>query len=487
MLKDLEVHAQQDPDDQIPIFDWTKLSDLAGNPPGRLPQEIIPLPGRVWPTTSFILGGVRSYWRTSNWDGALAFLAGAEPRQAPGPPDTEGWESARAAHTALAIAKVLPLIQLGKEGEALATLEEARHLAGSTWQGFANPGFMFPFSLDDSRLTEAIRTALKKPPLPDPPPPPAMPPLRLSTLGQPPWAESWGQLRHAGDLLPWSGEELEWGALTAAQAKTLRVEQKVGPGPRWVLSRGNEVLASGLACPTPGALAGILAAQGPTALQRLDAILERHPDHRAARRARIELLKARMPERRLEPMLVEDERVVVHGDITKPIPLDFGPSAPWRPDPALWQWAATQVLPGIQANLEQWPSSAALWIDWVAWSQFHPAKPSPVALAKGLPLWGSRSRWAGSLPMAVHKAVGQALKARGDHKGMADWFSEAWDAHPKTPAREIPAENWGEYMEAGLKEFGETVVKPYEEALVALGRSTEAHEIERTFRAMTTR
>jgi hypothetical protein len=89
--------------------------------------------------------------------------------------------------------------------------------------------------------------------------------------------------------------------------------------------------------------------------------------------------------------------------------------------------------------------------------------------------------------MAVHKAVGQALKARGDHKGMADWFSEAWDAHPKTPAREIPAENWGEYMEAGLKEFGETVVKPYEEALVALGRSTEAHEIERTFRAMTTR
>lgn len=486
MLRDLEAHARQEPDGPV-SYEWSALSDLAGNPPGQLPSEIVPLPGRLWPSLPFMFMGTKSYLADSDWDGVLAFLSAAAPVAAPGPANAETQEEARVTLAVWALAKVMPLFQLGKEGEALAALEDARHLSGPQWPGLLEDGLAFPFPMDDPRLSERARSALKAPPLPAPPAAPTLPGLRLALLGKPAWKEAWARLRLARELLPWSPGELTWATIDDSQGDSLRARQAWGPEPRWALLRGGEILATGLDCPTPGALAGFLSAQGPSALQRLDAILERQPEHNAARRARIELLKARMPDPRLEPLLVEDERAVWHGPYARPLPLDFGPEAPWKPDSALWQWAATQTLPRIQDRLEQWPGSDSLWVDWVTWSRFHPAKPSPVALAKTLPIWGSRSRWALHLSLEVHKAVAQALKARGDFRGMVDWFSLVWEVHPKTPGRDVTQVNWDEYKKTFLKKFEESVVKPFEEALVSLGRSEEAREVERTFRAMSTR
>jgi len=486
MLQDLEGKIRQEPDGPV-CYEWPFLSDLAGNPPGLLPQDIIPLPGRAWPSLPFITAGVRSFLAVSDWNGALAFLSASVPPEIPAPMDTEGWEEACSTRAALALGRIMPLLQLGKEGEALEAVEEARRWSGGHWRSGVEDGLAFPFPMNDPRLSDRIRTGLKAPPLGELPAPPALPPYRLTLLGKLTWQEAWGRLHQAEELLPWSPGELAWVTADDTQGQALRARQAWGPEPRWVLIRGAELLASGRTCPTAGALPALLAAQAPSALQRLDAILERQPEHNAARRARLELLKARMPEPRLEPLLVEDERAVWHSDLGKGMPLPFGPEAPWHPDPALWQWAATQALPILQDKLEQWPGSGALWIDWVFWSQFHPAKPSPAALAGTLPIWGPRERWAMVLPIEVHRAVGQALRARGDRKGMVEWYTWAWEAQPRTPATELSQDEWDGYLQKSLKEFGEAVVKPLEEALVALGRSGEARDVERTFRTMTTR
>ena len=486
MLQDLEAHVREEPDGMA-ANGWPMLSELAGNPPDRLPQDIVPLPGRIWPPLPFMTSGVRPYLADSDWSGALAFLSAATPVAAPGGQDPGVGEELRFTLAVWELEKVMPLVQLDKEGEALAALEAARHLAGAQWAALVHEGLAFPFPLDDPSLSERLRTALAAAPLPDVPAPPAKPPCKFTLLGQPTWSVAWGALRKSDALLSWSPGEISWAGLDDAQSRTLRASHAWGPEPRWVLSRGGETLASGLDCPTSGYLAGLLSAQGPSALQALDAILERHPDHNAARRARVEVLKARMPEPRLEPRLAEDERLVWRDEFTRPQPLDFGPEAPWKPDPALWQWAATQALPPLQDKLEQWPGSAALWVDWVSWSEFHPGKPSPVALAKALPIWGSRDRWAKGLPMEVHKAVGQALKARGDLKGAVDWLLDAWEVQPKTPAAEITQENWDGFARGFLKDLGEAVVKPLEEDLVSLGRAEEARDIERTFKSMSAR
>lgn len=484
VLADLEAFVQVEPEGSQ-ARNWSLVSTLAGDSPGRLPRDVVPLPGRIWPTLPFLIGGVRNFLGASDWDGALAFLAGAEPLAAPGPAGSEGWDQARAAHVAGALAKVLPLLQLGRETEALAAIEEARRGSGSHWPAPLSDPQVWTFLLQDPTLTAKVRAALTAPPLPDPPAPPAQPPLRLVLLGQPPWREAWGRLRQGEELLPWGPGELVWGTLDGDPGEALRAQRAWGPEPRWVLVRGGDVLGSGRTCPSAGALADLLSAQGPSALQRLDAILERRPDHRAARRARLALLEARMPEPRLEARLVEDERLALHGDDAKAPLLTFGPEAPWHPDPALWQWAALQMLPVLQARLERWPGSPSLWLDWVAWSRFHPAKPSPVALARSLTFW-ERPRTA-ELPPSVHKAVAQALRARGDLKGLSEWLWEAWEAMPRTPAADYTEENWNGFARESLKDLGEAVVKPLEEVLTALGRSTEAREVERTFRTLSVR
>ena len=454
--------------------EWCLLSSLGGNPPGTLPQGL-PLPGQLWPSPVLIHFGMAEFLQASDWDGALKFLAAAEASLPQEEQDPDHWAENRGSRAMVAFDKVMPLLQQGKEAEALATLREALRLSGSmkilgetigrSFLEFYSPG-----------LPLKLQAALKAPAQPDAPKPPPLPALRLTLNGRPPWLADWEKLPGAEAFLPWSPAELAW----------VRGDPASAPG--WTLTRGSELLAAGETCPKATALAGVLAAQGPTRLQKLDAILQAQPDHTAARLARVEALKARMPERRLEPRLAEDERALMpYGCTRLEPPLEFGPDAPWQPDPALWQWSALQVLPRLQSALERWPGSYYLWRAWLAWSRFHPARPSPVELARSLPIWPTREAWANGLGLPIHRSVSETLLARHDYQGLLEWLAPVWAAQDKTPARDLSERALEDGTLEARQELGDAVVKPLRQTLVALGRPEEAQDLARTYQAMVTR
>jgi hypothetical protein len=258
--------------------------------------------------------------------------------------------------------------------------------------------------------------------------------------------------------------------------------------PRWALLRGETLLASGTQCPAAEDLASLLSREAPSRLQFLDRFLEQHPAHQQAHAARLKLLMTRMPEPRLEPRLAADARatclpsVVMMGAEY----LDFGPDAPWKPDEALWQWSAQQVLPQVEAQLRSWPSHAGLWRSWLAWARFHPAHPSPVALADTLPLWGDRDAWVGPLPMEVHLAVAAELRRTRAYPQLAAWMEAAWAHVGKEAGTEVEAGEW-EDRKTLLERLRPAVVDPLVESLRLLQRTEEARQVELTYRRMITR
>jgi hypothetical protein len=202
----------------------------------------------------------------------------------------------------------------------------------------------------------------------------------------------------------------------------------------------------------------------------------------------MELLKVRMPEPRLEQLLAEDARMAYEplNMGLSPLLLDFGPDAPWKPNPALWQWSAQQVLPKIETLLHSWPSHPGFWKAWLAWARFHPSRPSVLTFAGTLTLWQPRDKWISSLPPEVHRAVAGELRSDHNYPEMARWLKEAWDGLDKTPAAEVNPGYW-EYLKKEREKMREGIVAPLLEALRMMKREGEAKAVETTYREMMNR
>lgn len=309
------------------------------------------------------------------------------------------------------------------------------------------------------------------------PPRPALPaPLRVTLMGRPSWLVAWTTLRDAPEMALWSPGELRWEIAAPSAHAQARGRFDWDARPRWALFQGETLLATGETCPTAPALAAVLAGHGAPMLERLGRLLAAHPDHLAARRARFERLLQRMPDRNLEPLLLEDARKA-H------LALPFGPKEGWRPDPDLWAGAAQDVLAELERVLRSWPRDGELWRAWISWSRFHPRQPSPVALAQGLPYWSPDADWRAALPMGVHLAVAGELRRKGDFQTMRTWFQAAWGGLDHRPLAELrPWERTG--MRSARLEAGTAIVTPLAEALRALGLQEQRLELERVFAAM---
>jgi len=452
----------------------THFLAAAGRPLRELPERVA-LPDQELPSPAFLLACLQTREALGDWEGMLAFLGNPALVRDGATASKAAWESRCVARALVAALKVRPLMELGRTREARDELAEARywggdHMVESNLAVFAGPKVVNQ-PLFKEAMKEPVRTAPPMPPLPPTP--------RLTLLGTPDWRQDWEALRASEALLPWSPSELAWTSLAPAEAAALRARHGWGPEPRWVLLLGEASAASGTRCPAPALVAGILERERPSDLQRLERILERHPDHLGAHRARLALLKARMPEPRLERILAEDARACYppaeYGFLN--YVLDFGPDAPWKPDPTLWQWSAQQVLPRLEVLLRSWPNQPAIWKAWVAWARFHPARPSVVALAGTLTLWTDRERWIGRLPLEVLRAVTEELRRDRNYPELARWLGTAWEARARRKGRAL--QGWERDQWEAL---GPALVTPLVETLRLTGRPDQAREVETTYR-----
>lgn len=457
----------QDPSDEALWGLCARLARTGGLDLEGFLASAAPAPGQAWPPDTLVMTLAESYAAKEDWAGQLVAMNALRSAAIEAPADREAWDEARHALALVEIHRARALARLGRWEESAGAVGEARFLSGQRWRGFLTFFLRraIPEAFGEQRAV--YEPFLDGDPLPDPPPPPAPPTLRLLRLGAPAWAAAWTTLPRTAELAPWGPSELVAETASADLERTLRARHG-WEGPRWVLLAGDQLLASGDGVPAARELAQRLAVQAPSRLQRLDRFLERHPAHRAARRLRLDLLRARMPNRHLEPQLAEDARLlrarVKAGD-------------GWTPDPGLWQWTAQQVLPALEADLEHWPDQAGLWRSWVAWAGFHPRQPSALLLARRLPLYGVEAAWSSRLPAEVHKAVAEELRGPGRYEEMRQWFQSAWDGIDRLNRRRgIGVPQWLRSQRRGLKE---AIVDPLREALVALRRDAEVVALDR--------
>jgi hypothetical protein len=453
---------------------------LAGRPLRELPAWVR-LPGEEGPNFLLMTSCVSIRTAEQDWEGTLAVLDQLALPTPQGPWTAWTWQSHCFRQGILAGLRVWPLLELGRAVEARAALEEWRRWNGTIMgKPIDFAGILGPRVTAEKSFQDLLRGE-PTPTLPMPPPPPA---LRLVLVGKPPWREAWERLRSSDALLPWGPAELLWVTLAPKDEAALRLRLGWGPEPRWALLRGEVALASGLQCPAPAQVAMLAGREGPPLLQQWHRIIENHPEHLGARRGRLAVLKRRMPEPRLEPLLAEDARVAFEMPFDLgPVPVDFGPDAPWKPDPSLWQWSAQQVLPRVEALLRSWPSRAGLWKAWLSWAKFHPSRPSVVAFADTLVIMRSRQAWLGSLPLAVHAAVTQELRKDRNHPELIRWLGDAWEGLDRRPASKVPPGIWPSLAKE-REQLREALVAPLAEAYRALGRQDDAKALEAAYQEM---
>jgi hypothetical protein len=478
-VRDVERHLRQEPYDLDLADFWIELSDAAGAPPETLSGLCLPLPGEPWPAPEMVARLLGPPARRRDWNAVLNLAADLAPQGPPVPITAPGWENYRRLQGAVHAQQALALAGQGSWDLAGAALAEARRWAGSQGvrEALVVRGALFTGPGGDPQAWRTLLANTLGSREAEPPPmPPAEPPLRLLVIGMPPWILPWAALRQAPELALWSPAELHWEVADRRQEEELRRRHGWGPGPRWALFRGGDLRASGVTCPAPLALGGLLEAQGTPILQRLQRVLDAQPDHLAARRERFDLLVKRMPDRRLEPLLAQDAAQIL-------APLEFDPQAPWRPDPELWGQAALQALPALEQLLRSWPNRPYLWQAWLSWARFHPARPSVLALVQSVSFWSPRGDWRGWLPYEVQRAVAAELRAQGDFATMRDWFRGIWEQLDRRPLRQLHRGERSWVLERRREE--ETAVyRPLRDALAALESTAELAELERTFGEM---
>ncbi len=464
--------ALADPDDPGLTELWMETLDGARHLPESLSGAIPPVPGAVFPPAPLLPLLLEPYRRRHDPAGELRLLADLTPQAPPDPLTPKGWEDHCELEAALLAHKAAALAASGSADQARAALD-----AAAGWGGARTAATAFlrrgPQAADVWRRlgSQAAPRGSHRPPMP-----PVPPPLRLTVFGRPAWLGAWKALRDASALALWSPGELRWE--TAAPEVHARLRARLGwaPGPRWALFQGDDLRATGDACPEPRALAGILAGQATPYLERLAQAIAQDPGHVAARRARFKALLARMPDRRLEPLLAEDAA-------RAGLELPFSPREPWKPGAELWGAAAEAALPGLETLLRSWPSDTRLWRTWISWARFHPGRPSILGLARGLPHWFPGGDWRTALPYAVQRAVADELRAQGDFLQMREWFQACWDLLDHRPLRELRPWERAWYLERRAQE-DTSVFRPLRDALGALGLHEQQIELEKAFGAM---
>lgn len=421
--------------------------------------EALPAPpGQAWPPSeaAFPVGEILG--RAKDWTG-LEAMASWGRAQSAGRPGSGGILGRQPESTWTGLG-VWAMWEQGRKEEALRGLEEA-------FRGKPGPGIMQALGHlmrgasepERKRIQELMREGRSSmgdvfrredPPVP----------VRLLKVGDPAWAKGFAVLSQHPAFDAWGGSELAFLEAQGEEAKKLKA--RFGSG--WVLMKGDEVLASAAELPAPQALADRVRGFQTPRLEALGSFLRSHPDQAEARRARLALLRSRMPHPRLEMQLMEDARRLA---------APFRAGEGWKPTAELWLSPARRLVPELEQHLSRWPSDPQAWAAWVEWSALLPSPPTPADLLQRLPVFRMRE-WrglnGGPLPFEVAAAVASRLKDGGRWKELDAWCSAFWEggmrkelptllATPENP-RFIPGLGRGD-----LQALGPGLIQPWLEAM----------------------
>lgn len=395
---------------------WTQLERTVegGGTPVLPPMD--PTPGRGTPSREQIARMAAPYLAKGDWQGALRFLANLRLLLPAHPATPTLWREYTDRQAYASHLQALANAKLGRWKDAENALVEVWLGSGDGWPVLAGE-LQWHFPEDRPGPTEDFRFLLKQLPQPYPPVPPLNLPVRMLLCGGMPWSPAWGGLRYTPSLAAWDPGELLWQGATAEDQALL---ERMGlPGPRWAALQGETLVATGVRVPEAKVLAGQLTSAGTPRLTWLETFINHNPDHLDARRDRFLLIRPRLPNPALEPLLAGDAAAAW-------IDPALNKGAVWRPDPALWGPLAPAMTRDLAAALHRWPSSARLWKLWLAWGTLLPATPSVHAFALALPVYGPQGPWVAGLPVEAHTAVGLELRQDQAFEAMRGWFQTAW-------------------------------------------------------------
>jgi len=412
------------------LLDWAldRTGDaLLQDPLYQLAMDMEPLPGVPWPPTSYLPLVKR---RHADNPAALAKELGRilDSLLAPEWVTRLGRNHVLFTLTSWGPEWVEAFIRKGDLEGAQEAIARLRTLSGQGWKRVsallnnmralgAGPGAeaewarISPLNLKDRAL---LQKALAEPALPDPVVE-RIPPLRAAVLG-PADPLAWAKLQIDRQLKAWSPEELVWTPLGKEEASALAAT--LGDGPRWVVLRGDRMLATGVRL-TPDDLAAALRSQAAPRLEVLDAFIRTHPDRLDARRARLDLLRPRLPDADLEGRFLEDALATRRGLAG----LGFEPKG------EAWRRAAATQCSQLGEDLSRWSSNLLLWPAYIQWSALDPGSPRAADLLRDMSTWPYR--FGTRLPGPIWEpAISTAVRALGEGKrhGELDAFMEVvWD------------------------------------------------------------
>ncbi len=325
------------------------------------------------------------------------------------------------------------LLLQGKVEEAMTLASSLRTQAGKGWPEIST---RLGNSLEDhvryeeehkskgevlqlnSQQQETLRRALHEPPTADPPAPEHAP-LRLALLENAADPLAWGRLQIHPIFAPWGPAELSWQPLTKLMATRLR-ERYIWPqGQRWLLLQKDQVLASGPGLPKAEVLESTLRSQGVPELEQLSAFIKAHPERLDAHRARLELLRPRLPNPALEGLFLEDL------EVTEEPP----GSLPFEPDFAVWGPVARRLCTQTSERIRHWPFNASAWACYASWSLLDPRIQRPAALLSTLETWPHQRglRVPGPIPLVASKAVMGVFRSQERHQDLDAWMQVLWE------------------------------------------------------------
>lgn len=312
--------------------------------------------------------------------------------------------------------------------------------------------------------------------------------IGLVALGRPPWLGAFEALERHPDLDPWGrGWVMFPGELTVLHLEgkaeaDLRKRLNLPEGPRWVLFRGEgELLDQGTAAPDAPRITQALRRVGPPMLERLEAFLRSHPDHRQAQARLVLELSERMPHPRLELKLAQACARLGEAPILR--------SADFKPQLPLWEPSARRALPGAEARLRRWPEHLDAWMAWMDWQSVRDRPSSPADFLRGLAVWKTLARGGpGPLPLEVATAVAIRLEEAARWKDLADWgiyqleggWIRALGREPNNPGR-IGSVVYERHQKA--KKDLETLTRSTLRALAKLGRKADLQRLQSAWRA----
>jgi len=276
---------------------------------------------------------------------------------------------------------------------------------------------------DEQRLVTkeqeaGLRQTLREPSPADPQAPEPTT-LRLALLESASNALDWGKLQIHPLLTPWGSGELSWQPLTKAESTGLSERHGWPRGQRWLLLQRDQVLTSGPGLPTVNAIEAALRTQGAPELEVLGAFIKAHPERLDARRARLALVRPRLPNPRLEELFLED--LEASGEPIGPLLFE--------PNPALWAPVARRAGLRVAEQLRHWPFSPSAWASYASWSRYDARLQRPAALLSNLEIWPRQlgQRLPGPLPVAASRAVVEVLRTQGRFDEMDAWMQVLWD------------------------------------------------------------